>query len=96
MDLLHDLLVVVPAAATRSLLEACDRLLKGRKRGSAVSVLYLVAGVVALGLLVYLFVTWLVAVLIVVGALDFFPALALGPVVEHPIGLGGWVRRCGR
>lgn len=30
-----------------------------------------------------LFVTMLVAVVIVVGALSFFPALALGPIVEH-------------
>jgi len=30
-----------------------------------------------------LFVTMLVAVVLVVGALTFFPALALGPVVEH-------------
>ena len=30
-----------------------------------------------------LFVFLLVAVVVVVGALSFFPALALGPVVEH-------------
>jgi K+-transporting ATPase ATPase A chain len=30
-----------------------------------------------------LFVFWLIAVVIIVGALNFFPALALGPVVEH-------------
>ena len=30
-----------------------------------------------------LFVTLLVAVVVVVGALSFFPALALGPIVEH-------------
>ncbi len=30
-----------------------------------------------------LFVTWLIAVVIIVGALNFFPALALGPIVEH-------------
>lgn len=30
-----------------------------------------------------LFIGWLVAVVIIVGALSFFPALALGPVVEH-------------
>jgi K+-transporting ATPase ATPase A chain len=30
-----------------------------------------------------LFVFWLVAVVLVVGALNFFPALALGPIVEH-------------
>ena len=30
-----------------------------------------------------LFVVWLIAVVIIVGALSFFPALALGPIVEH-------------
>ena len=30
-----------------------------------------------------LFIVWLVAVVIIVGALTFIPALALGPVVEH-------------
>jgi K+-transporting ATPase ATPase A chain len=30
-----------------------------------------------------LFVTWLVAVVVIVGALAFLPALALGPIVEH-------------
>jgi potassium-transporting ATPase potassium-binding subunit len=30
-----------------------------------------------------LFVFWLVAVIIIVGALNFIPALALGPIVEH-------------
>jgi K+-transporting ATPase ATPase A chain len=30
-----------------------------------------------------LFVVWLVAVIILVGALNFLPALALGPIVEH-------------
>jgi K+-transporting ATPase ATPase A chain len=30
-----------------------------------------------------LFVLWLVAVVIIVGALTFFPALALGPIAEH-------------
>ena len=32
-----------------------------------------------------LFVVLLVAVVVVVGALSFFPALALGPMVEHLI-----------
>jgi potassium-transporting ATPase potassium-binding subunit len=35
-----------------------------------------------------LFVSWLIAVIIIVGALSFFPALSLGPVVEHLI-MGG-------
>src|SRR6185295_2740823 len=30
-----------------------------------------------------LFVVLLIAVIVVVGALSFFPALALGPIVEH-------------
>jgi K+-transporting ATPase ATPase A chain len=30
-----------------------------------------------------LFIFWLIAVILVVGALNFFPALALGPIVEH-------------
>jgi len=30
-----------------------------------------------------LFIGWLIAVVIILGALSFFPALALGPVVEH-------------
>jgi K+-transporting ATPase ATPase A chain len=32
-----------------------------------------------------LFITWLIAVVVIVGALIFFPALALGPIVEHLI-----------
>ncbi len=36
-----------------------------------------------------LFVTWLVGVVLIVGALSFLPALALGPIVEHLLlGLG--------
>jgi K+-transporting ATPase ATPase A chain len=30
-----------------------------------------------------LFVFWLIAVVIIIGALNFLPALALGPIVEH-------------
>jgi K+-transporting ATPase ATPase A chain len=30
-----------------------------------------------------LFIAWLIAVVILVGALNFFPVLALGPIVEH-------------
>ncbi len=30
-----------------------------------------------------LFIVWLIAVVIMVGALSFLPALALGPIVEH-------------
>ena len=35
------------------------------------------------------FVIWLIAVILIVGALTFFPALALGPIVEHMIMQGG-------
>ncbi len=31
------------------------------------------------------FVVWLVLVILIVGALTYFPALALGPIVEHLI-----------
>jgi K+-transporting ATPase ATPase A chain len=34
------------------------------------------------------FVIWLVLVIIIIGALTFFPALALGPIVEHLTTLG--------
>ncbi len=30
-----------------------------------------------------LFIVWLIAIVLLVGALSFFPALALGPIVEH-------------
>ena len=36
-----------------------------------------------------LFVAWLIGVVILVGALNFIPALALGPIVEHLIMVGG-------
>jgi len=35
------------------------------------------------------FIIWLIAVVVIVGALTFFPALALGPIVEHMIMQGG-------
>ena len=35
------------------------------------------------------FVVWLVLVIVIIGALTFFPALALGPIVEHLTMLGG-------
>lgn len=35
-----------------------------------------------------LFIGWLIAIVIVVGALNFVPALALGPVVEHLLMIG--------
>ena len=30
-----------------------------------------------------LFIAWLIGVIMIVGALSFIPALALGPIVEH-------------
>jgi K+-transporting ATPase ATPase A chain len=36
-----------------------------------------------------LFVAMLVGVVIIIGALTFFPALALGPIVEHLVMVGG-------
>jgi K+-transporting ATPase ATPase A chain len=35
-----------------------------------------------------LFVGWLIAVVVIVGALSFLPALALGPIVEHLVLFG--------
>jgi K+-transporting ATPase ATPase A chain len=35
------------------------------------------------------FIIWLIAVVLIVGALTFFPALSLGPIVEHLIMSGG-------
>ena len=36
-----------------------------------------------------LFILFLVMVVLIVGALTFFPALALGPIVEHLMAYGG-------
>jgi K+-transporting ATPase ATPase A chain len=35
-----------------------------------------------------LFVVWLIAIILIVGALNFVPALALGPIVEHLVMIG--------
>ena len=35
-----------------------------------------------------LFIGWLIAIVLIVGALNFVPALALGPVIEHLILIG--------
>jgi K+-transporting ATPase ATPase A chain len=35
-----------------------------------------------------LFIGWLIAVIVIVGALSFIPALALGPIVEHLVMVG--------
>jgi K+-transporting ATPase ATPase A chain len=36
-----------------------------------------------------LFIAWLIGVIVIVGALSFIPALALGPIVEHLMMMGG-------
>jgi K+-transporting ATPase ATPase A chain len=36
-----------------------------------------------------LFIVWLIFVIIIIGALSFFPVLALGPIVEHLIQVSG-------
>jgi potassium-transporting ATPase potassium-binding subunit len=36
-----------------------------------------------------LFIVWLIGIVVLVGALNFVPALALGPVIEHLIMIGG-------
>jgi K+-transporting ATPase ATPase A chain len=36
-----------------------------------------------------LFIVWLIGVIMIVGALSFIPALALGPIVEHLMVVGG-------
>jgi K+-transporting ATPase ATPase A chain len=35
-----------------------------------------------------LFIGWLIGIVILVGALNFVPALALGPIIEHLIMIG--------
>ncbi|HEX7395442.1 MAG TPA: potassium-transporting ATPase subunit KdpA, partial [Anaerolineaceae bacterium] len=36
-----------------------------------------------------LFIVWLICVIILVGALNFVPALGLGPIIEHLTMVGG-------
>jgi len=38
-----------------------------------------------------LFIIWLIFVVLIIGALSFFPVLALGPVAEHLIRVAGSV-----
>jgi K+-transporting ATPase ATPase A chain len=38
-----------------------------------------------------LFIIWLIFVVLIIGALSFFPVLALGPIVEHLIRMAGGV-----
>ncbi len=51
--------------------------------GSLVRKKHVVEGAGTLPTHTPLFVGWLIAVIVVVGALSFLPALALGPIVEH-------------
>jgi K+-transporting ATPase ATPase A chain len=57
--------------------------------GSMVKKKYVPAGVGTLPTDQLAFIFWLVSVVLIVGALTFFPALALGPIVEHMIMQGG-------
>jgi K+-transporting ATPase ATPase A chain len=47
-----------------------------------------VAGAGTLSTTSALFVIWLIAIILIVGALNFVPALALGPVIEHLVLIG--------
>jgi potassium-transporting ATPase potassium-binding subunit len=47
------------------------------------------AGVGTLSTTSGLFIVWLIGVIILVGALNFVPALALGPIIEHLFMIGG-------
>jgi K+-transporting ATPase ATPase A chain len=56
--------------------------------GSLVSKKKAVAGAGTLSTTSPLFIGWLIAIVIVVGALNFVPALALGPIIEHLLMVG--------
>ncbi|GAP13677.1 K+-transporting ATPase, KdpA [Longilinea arvoryzae] len=56
--------------------------------GSLVSKKKAVPGAGTLSTTSPLFIGWLIAIVIVVGALNFVPALALGPVIEHLLMIG--------
>ena len=51
--------------------------------GSLVSKKKMPAGAGTLPTHTPLFIAWLIGVIVIVGALSFIPALALGPIVEH-------------
>ena len=57
--------------------------------GSLAKKKYVPAGVGTLPTHQAPFVVWLMVVVLIVGALTYFPALALGPIVEHMIMQGG-------
>jgi K+-transporting ATPase ATPase A chain len=56
--------------------------------GSLVRKKVVPAGAGTLSTTSLLFITWLIAIVLIVGALNFVPALALGPVIEHLILIG--------
>jgi K+-transporting ATPase ATPase A chain len=56
--------------------------------GSLVTKKRAVAGVGTLSTTSGLFIAWLIAIILIVGALNFIPALALGPMIEHLIWVG--------
>jgi K+-transporting ATPase ATPase A chain len=56
--------------------------------GSIVSKKKVPAGAGTLSTTSLLFVFWLIGIILIVGALNFLPALALGPIVEHMIMIG--------
>jgi K+-transporting ATPase ATPase A chain len=56
--------------------------------GSLASKKKAVAGAGTLSTTSALFVGWLIAIILIVGALNFVPALALGPVIEHLVLIG--------
>ncbi len=56
--------------------------------GSLASKKKAVAGAGTLSTTSPLFISWLIAIVIVVGALNFVPALALGPIIEHLLLIG--------
>lgn len=56
--------------------------------GSLVTKKKAVAGAGTLSTTSFLFVGWLIVIVIIIGALNFVPALALGPIVEHLLMMG--------
>jgi K+-transporting ATPase ATPase A chain len=56
--------------------------------GSLVTKRQIAAGAGTLSTTSLLFIVWLLAIILIVGALNFVPALALGPLVEHLLMIG--------
>jgi K+-transporting ATPase ATPase A chain len=56
--------------------------------GSLVTKKQVAAGAGTLSTTSLLFIVWLLAIILIVGALNFVPALALGPLVEHLLMIG--------